>query len=233
MTPEVNMQDKLDLIRLIKLAHKWRKHLLVVFVSCVVISFLFTLPIIMKPMYKATAIVYPVNITPYSEESPTEQMLQLFNSEDIKDQLITSFNLYNHYGIDTTSNMPRFNLMRRLDENISVAKTEYESVEINVFDTDPVVAAHMCDSLTTFMDQKAIKLVRDRTKEIIVILKGQYDSKRTEMDSMESALRDLRSNYGIFDFENQVEGFSREYSELDLHLPIVLKTLPWVQQIHI
>jgi len=211
MSSETNMNDKLDLIGIIRIAHKWRKHLLVVFIGSIVVSFLFTLPIFMKPMYKATAIVYPVNITPYSEESPTEQMLQLFNSEDVKDKLIIAFDLYKHYEIDPQSNLPRFNLLRKLDENISVEKTEYESVEINVYDTDPVVAAHMCDSLTKFMDQKAINLVRERTKEIIVILKGQYDSKQAEMDSMEAALRVLRTEFGIIDFKSQARGFSREF----------------------
>lgn len=211
MTPEYTAQDKLDLIGLIKIADKWRRPLLIVFIASLAISFIFTLPFIMKPMYKATAIVYPVNITPYSEESPTEQMLQLLNSEDVRNNLVSAFNLYKHYNIDTTSNMPRFKMLAKLDENISVEKTEYESVEISIFDTDPVVAASMCDSLVRYMDQKAINLVRERTKEIIVILKGQYDSKTAEIDSMESHLHDLRSNYGIFDYSRQVEGFSREY----------------------
>ncbi len=211
MTPETVEQDKLDLIGLIKLAHKWRKHLFRVFLAAVVISFVFTLPFFMTPMYKATAIVYPVNITPYSEESPTEQMLQLFGSEDVRNRLITAFDLFKHYKIDSTGTMPRFKLMQKLDENISVEKTEYESIEINIQDANPIVAAGMCDSLVKFMDQKAINLVRERTKEIIVILKGEYDSKTAEMDSMENKMRELRSTYGIFDFESQVEGFSREY----------------------
>ncbi len=211
MTPENTAQDKLDLIGLIKIADKWRKPLLIVFIASLLISFIFTLPFIMKPMYKATAVIYPVNITPYSEESPTEQMLQLLNSEDVRNNLIDAFDLYKHYNIDTASNMPRFKMLQMLGQNISVEKTEYESVEISIFDTDPAVAARMCDSLIKYMDHKAINLVRERTKEIIVILKGQYDSKSTEIDSMEARLYELRSNYGIFDYTRQVEGFSREY----------------------
>ncbi len=211
MTPEYTAQDKLDLIGLIKIADKWRKPLLIVFITSIIISFIFTLPFIMKPLYKATAVIYPVNITPYSEESPTEQMLQLLNSEDVRDNLIDAFDLYSHYNIDTASNMPRFKMMQMLDQNISVQKTEYESVEISIYDTDPAVAALMCDSLIKYMDRKAINLVRERTKEIIVILKGQFDSKTAEIDSMEARLYELRSNYGIFDYTRQVEGFSREY----------------------
>ncbi len=204
-------KHKLDLIGLIKIALKWRRHLLIVIISSLVVSFIFTLPIIMKPMFKATAIIYPVNITPYSEESPTEQMLQLLNSEDVRDNLITAFDLYNHYKIDPKGSLPRFKMLRKLDENISVEKTEFESVELNVFDTDPSIAAQMCDSVVRFTDRKALNLVRDRTKEIIVILKDQYDHKKQEIDSMETRLRTLRNDYGIIDFESQITGFSREY----------------------
>ena len=37
---------------------------------------------------KSTAIVYPVNLSEYSEESYTEQMLEILNSGDIRDDLI-------------------------------------------------------------------------------------------------------------------------------------------------
>ncbi len=54
------------------------------------------------PMFKSYTIVYPANITPYSEESETEQMLQLLQSRDIKDSVIKEFDLAKHYEIDSS-----------------------------------------------------------------------------------------------------------------------------------
>ncbi|CAN5640078.1 hypothetical protein BH11BAC2_BH11BAC2_07710 [soil metagenome] len=211
MTSPAQATDKLDAIRLLKILSKWKKQLLYVFIGAVVVSIIITMPVFMKPMFKATAIIYPVNLQPYSKETPTEQLVQLLNSEEVRDQLIRSFDLYKHYEIDPKGNYPRFEIMKRLDENISIEKTEYESVEINVFDTDPKKAALMADSISGFLDAKAISLLRERSAEIAVIMYNQFINKKHEMDSLENRLVELRTRYGLLDFENQVQGFSREY----------------------
>ena len=208
-TPKAS--DKLDAIRLLQLIVKWRKQLIYTAIGAIVVSFIFTLPQIMTPMFKATTVIYPVNLQAYSKETPTEQMVQLLNSEDVREKLIHAFSLYKHYDIDSTGNYPRFEMMKRLDENISISKTEFESIEVNVVDKDPKIAASICDSLVHFVDQKAISLLRERSNEILLIFKGQMDEKKQELDSLENAIKVIRSQYGITDFENQVEGFSREY----------------------
>jgi uncharacterized protein involved in exopolysaccharide biosynthesis len=202
---------KLDAIRLLEILIKWRKQLLWVAVGSLVISFIFTMPVFMTPMFKSSAVVYPVNIQPYSNESPTEQLVQLFNSDDVRDRLVTAFDLYKHYEIDPKGKFPKFEMNKRLNENISIEKNEFESVDISVYDKDPVMAARICDSVIHFMDQKAVQLLRTRAKEISIILKNQLDQQKAEMDSMETAIMNLRKQYGITDFESQVEGFSREY----------------------
>lgn len=209
-SPELS-SGKLDAIRLLKILSKWHRQLISIAVAAVAISFVFTLPVFMKPVYKASAIVYPINLQPYSKETPTEQLVQLFNSEDVKFKLVSAFDLYKHYDIDPKSKFPRFEMLSRLDENIKVDKTEFESIEINSYDENPETAARICDSLIHFVDEKALDLVRQRADEVSIITKKQLDEKKAEMDSMETAIRELRQNYGILDFENQVLGFSREY----------------------
>lgn len=203
--------DNLDAIKLMKFIVKWKKQLIYTGISAIVVSFIFTMPQIMTPMFKANTVIYPVNIQTYSKETATEQMVQLLNSEDVKDKLVSAFGLYQHYGIDSSGSYPRFEMMKRLDENISISKTEFESIEISILDKDPVRAAQMCDSLLYFVDQKAIGLLRIRAKEIATISYNQMMEKKQEVDSMETAIKNIRTQYGITDFENMVEGFSREY----------------------
>jgi capsular polysaccharide biosynthesis protein len=203
--------DKLDMVRLTQLLVKWRKQLIYTGIGAVIVSIIFTMPQIMTPMFKAEMIIYPVNLQTYSKETPTEQMVQLLNSEDVKDNLIKDFHLYSHYDIDSTGSYPRFEILKRLAENISINKTEFESIEITVIDKDPKIAARLCDSIASYVDQKAISLLRTRSQEIVTITKMQMDEKKLELDSLENAIKSIRANYGITDFENQIEGFSREY----------------------
>jgi uncharacterized protein involved in exopolysaccharide biosynthesis len=43
------------------------------------------------------------------------------------------------------------------------------------------------------------------------MIKTQLDIKRAEMDSMENAILNIRQNYDILDYEQQVKAFSRTY----------------------
>lgn len=211
MNPTPQASEKLDAIRLMKFIVKWKKQLIFIGIGSLLLSFVFTLPAIMKPMFKAQTIIYPVNLQTYSKETATEQMVQLLNSEDVRMKLVNAFELYTHYDIDSTGNYPRFEMMKRLEENITVSKTEFESIEISIIDENPITAAAMCDSLLSFVDSKAISLVRVRANEVVSIVKKQMDDKKAEVDSLENAIKEIRTKYGITEFENMVEGFSREY----------------------
>lgn len=211
MENSTEVKSKLDTIRLFLLLRKWRKPLIVTALASLIVSFVFTLPLFMPPMYKATTVIYPVNLQAYSKESPTEQMVQLLNSEEVWMQLVRTFKLFQHYEIDSTGPFPRFEIMKRLQENIDVSKTEFESIEVHILDKDPVLAARMCDSLLVFTDRKALALNRNRSLEILIIARKQMEEKKAELDSIEKNLSFIRKNFGITDFESQVEGFSREY----------------------
>jgi len=75
---------------------------------------------------------------------------------------------------------------------VIIKKTEYESMEITVYDTDPIKAAQMADSIIVFFNIKARELQSEKSKEVVIISKNQMDAKKAEMDSMENALHNLQ-----------------------------------------
>ena len=81
---------------------KWKLQLVVVVVAAILLSFLFSSPIFITPLYKSNCLLYPSNISPYSDESETEQSVQIFQSRDIRDSLVKKFNLAKHWGIDSS-----------------------------------------------------------------------------------------------------------------------------------
>ncbi|MBK9637169.1 MAG: hypothetical protein IPO63_04900 [Bacteroidetes bacterium] len=178
MNPTPKASEKLDAVRLMQFIVKWKKQLIYVGIASILISFVFTLPVFMKPMFKAQTIIYPVNLQTYSKETATEQMVQLLHSEDVRMKLVNAFDLYSHYDVDSTGNYPRFEIMKRIEENISVSKTEFESIEISIIDENPITAAAMCDSILSFVDQKAISLVRVRANEVVTIIEKQMRDKK-------------------------------------------------------
>lgn len=99
---------------------------------------------LIKPRFKSTAIVYPANLFPSSEESPTEQLLQYFNSDDVKNEMAAKYNLFKHYGI-TGSNekSPKALFDYMYKESFNITPTLYESIEITVKDESPEKAAEL------------------------------------------------------------------------------------------
>ena len=205
---ESGQMSTVILLRIIK---KWQKHLLICFIASLAAGFIISLPFFMTPMFKSSAVLYPSNLSPYSKETPTEQMVQLFNSEDVRDSLVKQLHLFKHYGIDSINGYPRYEMMKKLSENISVGKNQYEAIEINVFDKDPKMAQRICQGMIDFMNQKGVSLIHSRAIDIAELNKKAMENEKHILDSAESVLTTLRDSSGITDYETQIEGFSREY----------------------
>lgn len=213
MTSNDSQKQGFDALFIVEIVIKYKKHLAIIGVASVLLAVIFSSEYFIKPRFKSTVVVYPSNLVPYSTESPTEQLLQLFESDDIRDDLIKDFDLFNHYEIDTNQKYPLTMLHGQMKENIQIDKTKFESVEITVWDNDPVVARDIADSLLAKLDKKARALQREKSAEVVVINKNQLDLKKAEMDSMEIELMKIREQYGILDFGDQVKSFSRVYYE--------------------
>src|ERR1700752_606254 len=93
----------LSILYYVKLLKKWRTQFIVVTVVAILASAVFSSDMFIKPRYKSSATVYPANVIPFSGESTTEQILQMLESNYIRDAVIRKYNLAGHYEIDTTA----------------------------------------------------------------------------------------------------------------------------------
>jgi len=91
--------ENLNSLNVIKTIIKNLKSIVLIVIVASIVSF--AASFLIKEKYKSNAIVYPVNLYQNSEESPSEQLLQYFLSDDIKYKLAKDFNLFSRYGIDT------------------------------------------------------------------------------------------------------------------------------------
>lgn len=159
---------------------------------------------LIKPKFKSFAIVYPANLGEYSEESYSEQMIQILKSRDITDKIIEKYNLSEHYKIDTAYKHYQSTMYYLMSENISISKTEFESVEINVLDTDPEIAYDMVNSIIDFYNEKVRLMHNIKLKELMELNQRQYITLANTNDSLEKKINILNSKYGLLDYKRQV-----------------------------
>jgi len=208
------MSNFLENTNVFSLLLKYKKHIAICVGTSMVLSVLFSSELFIQPRYKSFAIVYPSNLIPYTKETETEQMMQLLESNDIKNEMIRKFDLAAHYRLDTTDVHFYTSILKEYEENVSVKKTEYESVKIEVYDKSPKMACDMVNEILRLLNLKQRSLQRSKSSEIVTILKNQLDNAKAEMDSMDVVIKELRVKYGILDYDAQAKEVSKSYLKL-------------------
>lgn len=196
---------------LLNIILKWKITLVIVIALAVVLSSVFSSPFFIKPKYKSTAVIYPSNLMPYSQESPTEQMLQLFQSDSIFNHLSDYFHLIQHYELDSASPTIHNELLGIYNENVSIKKTEYEAVKIEVTDHEPEVACSMINEMVNAFNAYTLKLNKAKSRELVTIFGNQMKTKQQQIDSINGALKELAVKFGIIDYKAQSRELSKEY----------------------
>lgn len=193
---------------------RWKKPLAIIFAISVLGSALFSSPIFIKPKYKSFARVYPTNLKKYSEESPTEQMIQMLESDVIRRRLCEQYQLDTIFDIPKDDPHYRDLLYREYTDHVHFKKTKFESVEIEVLSTNPSVAYNMVNSIVDLYNIEVKRLQDEKLVEAVNTVKELMDQKKNEMDELEKRLNVLRQKYGILDYSSQVKNLSKEYYKL-------------------
>ncbi len=198
---------------LLEFIWNWKWIYVIATLMAIIASVIFSGPGFIKPKYKSFAIVYPSNLQEYSEESKSEQMLQILQSEQLKLKLIDAFHLYNHYNIDTKYKYAQTAILRELNDNVSISKTSYESIKIEVLDYYPDTAKMMVDSIIGFYNQTVRQIQNIKYKEVIDIDASQIKLLQRERDSLSNILTEYREKYNIFKPRLQTEEITKSYLE--------------------
>jgi hypothetical protein len=205
------MEDFFKSKNVIEILIKWKYQLLVVLSAAVVLSVVFSSASFITPLFKSFAIVYPSNIAPYSDESETEQMMQMLQSKDIRDSIIRKFDLPGHYGIDPNYKYFTSTLLLEFGKKVKITKTPYEAVSIEVWDKNPKIACDMVNEILFQYNFKVRELHKEKFGEVVNNFRSIMDFKRKELDSLTLVAKDLGTKYGLLDFSTQTKEVMRAY----------------------
>ena len=205
---------------------EYRKPILIILAVAALCAILFSAPFFITPLYKSTTIIYPTSsnsiskvlisttyqsekdIMNFGEDEQTEQMLQVLNSNRVRDKVISRFNLMEHYNIKD-SKYPITKLNKLYDARIKFRRTEYNAVKITVLDSDAVLSARIANEIAEIFDSTMNQMQKEVAIEAYRIVEQEYNTLWNEMHQLEDSLNTLRK-LGVFDYESQVEMLSRQ-----------------------
>jgi len=178
-------------------------HLIIVLLIALVGSIVFSGPWVITPKFKSWAVVYPANISPYSEESETEQMFQILQASYVRDQVIEKFNLAEHYDIAPDYKYRLTALLNEYRESVKISKTPGEAIKIEVFDKDPVIAKEMVETILTSYNTKVAMLHEEKFGEVVEMWERAIARKKAVIDSLAVKLRTLATEDGLIEYDFQ------------------------------
>ncbi|MCQ2303800.1 MAG: Wzz/FepE/Etk N-terminal domain-containing protein [Bacteroidales bacterium] len=213
--------------QLCKLLIDYRKPVIIILIVAAILAVVFSSPFFITPLFKSSAVLYPTSsnsiskvlisttfssdkdIMNFGEDEQTEQMLQVLNSNKVRDKVIVRFNLMEHYNIDSNQKFPYTKLNKLYDNRIKFRRTEYNAVKITVFDSDAKMAAQMANDIAEIFDSTMNQMQKEVALKAFRIVEDEYFSLCKEMQMLEDSLNTLRK-LGVFDYESQVEMLSQQ-----------------------
>ena len=197
------MDNNFNNLSLVQVILKWKWHIIIITVVAALCGAIFSGSAFITPLFKSVAVAYPANISPYSDESETEQMLEIINSTSIMDAIVEKYDLWNDYKIDRNDQFARTYMINEYRSKIKIAKTPYEAVSITVMDKDPETACGIARDILNFYDEKVHTLHKQKVGEVVTMYERQLKEKQHDIDSLKQRYTDICTTYGISDISSQ------------------------------
>jgi uncharacterized protein involved in exopolysaccharide biosynthesis len=184
---------------------------------------------VITPKFKSTVVLFPVasepvaqtllatnggnteGIVAFGEDEDAERLLQVLKSEEIRDRIVQKYNLMEHYDIDTASKYPQTQLYEKYKSNISFKRTEYQSIDIDVLDEDPVIAANIANDIAALIDSTMNRMKHERAQKGLIIVQKAYNDLREQIALQEDSLDWIRKQ-GLNDYESMAEVLNDAYA---------------------
>ena len=111
--------------------------------------------------YTASGIVFPTNSNSMKDvansnffgyEFQADRLIQLFESQKMKETIVKRYDLISYYEIDTNAKNWRYYLNKYYSEDISFKRTKFISVELKVIMKSPELASNIANTMMSYID---------------------------------------------------------------------------------
>jgi hypothetical protein len=142
----------------------------------------------------------------FGEEEHAEQLVQILSSSRIRDKIVQEFDLMKHYKIDSNDENKYYKLVKSYNENFLFVRTRYGSIQIDVLDRDPKLAADMANKIVDLIDTVKNQMVAERTWPAYEINKRKKEQLEKEREDLVHRM-DTLSAMGVMSLDGRTELF--------------------------
>lgn len=203
----MSQEQNLNSGQLMAFLWKKRKPLIIITATAAVVSVVVSL--MMTEYFMARAIVFPTksnsvdyntnsrnSVTEFGDEADAERLLQILVSPEIRDSLTIKYDLYKHYDIDSSQSHARYEFQKIYEGNVKFERTSHNSINIDVYDTDPIIATDMANDIVRLVDTVMNRMIRQRSLGPMWAVQDEVSLIKEEMGGYSDRLKSL-SDSGV------------------------------------
>lgn len=206
--------------------YKWRKTFLWITLASALVTGI--LVYLMPKQYKSTAILFAARQFSVSklvieanagnqedymqigDADDVEKVMQILNSDALKIKVADAFNLWKRWKIKDTVFSYHY-LRLKWDDMVSIKRTEYNSIKVDVYDYTADSAAFVANGIVQYCDSVKHDMNKQLTYSVLQVVKQEYDSTVARMKKLEDSIQVLR-NLGVLHYKEQVKAYSKSYA---------------------
>jgi capsular polysaccharide biosynthesis protein len=205
------MDKYFDNTPILKAIFKFKWHIIAITILAAALGAFFSGPNFITPKYKSEAVVYPNGRAEFSDETFTEQMLQVMDSQEILDSVAEAFDLMQHYKIDNNYQFAKTALIGEYRDRVSISKTPYDAVKIKVLDEDPEIACAMVNEIIRLYNVKFSEIHKSKKWENVRMYEKNLARKYNFIDSLKRDLAQIANNGNMINYLYLSKGNSIAY----------------------
>lgn len=221
------MIEEISAKELILKIFKWRRTFLLITIASALVTGI--LVFLMPKQYKSTAVLFASRqfsvsklvIEPNSgnqedymqigDEDDVEKLIQFLSSDALKLKVANAYNLWDRWKIRDTVFGYHY-LKLKWDDMVTIKRTEFNSVKVEVYDYTANGAAQIANGITDYCDTVKHEMTKTITTGVLKIVKEEYENTLLRMKELEDSLNVLRK-LGVLHYKEQVKAYTKSYAK--------------------
>ncbi len=225
------MENEFGIVDVVKVILRWWKKIAIA--TFIIASIAAVISLLLPVYYEAGTTFYAASpdlaapaplstnqeiISVYGNDNDIDRLLSISQSNELKNFLISKFNLYERYDIDPKDPKAPYKVQLKLGKLYQANKNKFDAIFLTVEDEDPAISADMANSARDKINEIAQKLIKESQTQT----RDSYARSLTEKESLltqfNDSLRVLRVKYNVIDTENQGQVIAENSSSAEFLL---------------
>lgn len=203
----------------------WARRKLIIWITLLGAVIGIAASLLIRNQYKSEVILFPAitnsvskallneqstgrdDILALGDEEDAEQLLQMIQSDRIRDRILEKYHLDSVYRIEPDAPHRRSDLAKAYYEHIKAEYTKFGSVRVEVLDEKPARAMHIANEIAALVDTVWTAMARERAVKGLKLVSDKVHQLEDAIRAIDDSMKVLRG-LGVHDYHTQTERYN-------------------------